>query len=493
MSDTIKKEGVARASASPSPYAFLVNGEAFFDPHPGTQLEVVQRVARRVMTGQGPSKWFLRGNRGGGKSFTVRRGICHALAMALPGFRYVVVRRNMPDLHKNHLIHLGKEMRQLGGTFHQTRHEAIYENGSLGFYSQCEDEKDVEKIVGAEAALLFVDEAPQIRWEFLRTLSPSLRVAVGPDGTQPWYPAELYGGNPIGESIEELDRYFVDQDVQPDEDPTYDPREWEHVPFHRKDNPSLDETEYLKQFAGLPAHYRKAWIDGERLESRALFTVKPSHIIQELPIVNKTPLLQLPWLQLYRAFDMGFFPDPAYCLWLAVVGKRVIAVKESAYFRTIAKDLAHLIQRETADLSSAPVVMTYADPVIDTKTGHDAVTVRDILEMEGVPIECSVNDRVLYADAIHGLLGEEVEPGVPKFQIYEPGCPLLAKYLPKMRWDEHNPRKMADHKFDHPAVTLAYFALSSGILQQTHAETPSSRPIWMDWLNESGRKGRRFA
>jgi hypothetical protein len=62
-----------------------------------------------------------------------------------------------------------------------------------------------------------------------------------------------------------------------------------------------------------------------------------------------------------------------------------------------------------------------------------------------------------------------------------------------MRWDEKNPRKMADHKFDHPAVTLAYFALSSGVLSQAEAEVPVQRPVWMDWLNESGRKGRRIA
>ena len=484
-------------TSTPSPYAFLVNGQVCFDPHPGAQLAMVQRVSGRVLRGEGPSKYFLRGNRGGGKSFAVR-WMLHALAMAIPGFKYAVVRRNMPDLHTNHLQFLGKELRTLGGSFHETRHEAKYENGSLGFYRQCEDEKDVEKIVGAEVWALFVDEAPQIKWDFLRTLSPSLRIAKV-DGQQRYWPVEVYGGNPIGDSIEELDRYFLDKDVSADEDPLYQPEDWCHIPMHRSDNPALDETEYLKQFAGIPAHYRKAWIDGVRMESRTLFDVKatkdgkPYHVIQELPTVGGKKLLDLPWIQIYRAFDMGYFPDPAYCLWLAVMGRRIFAFHEGVYFKTIARDLATLIQQQTVELTSAPVVMTYADPQIDVKTGADAVTVRDVLEMGGVPIECSVNDRVLYADAIHGLLGEEVEPGVPRFQIYEPGCPMLAKYLPKMRWDEKNPRKMADHKFDHPPVTLAYFALSSGVLSNTQQETSQPRPIWMDWIQESGRKGRRFA
>jgi hypothetical protein len=141
-------------------------------------------------------------------------------------------------------------------------------------------------------------------------------------------------------------------------------------------------------------------------------------------------------------------------------------------------------------VGDTPVVMTYADPQIDIRTGSDTVTVRDTLEMAGVPIECSINDRVLYADAIHSLLGEEVEPGVPRLQIYTPGCPMLGKYLTKIRWDEKNPRRMADHKFDHAVVDLAYFAISSGVLSSTTAPEVGARPVWMDWMDETARPTR---
>jgi hypothetical protein len=482
----------------PSPYAFTVGNETFFDPHPGVQLEIVQKIAARVTQGVGPSKFFLRGNRGSGKSFIVRRGVCHALAMALQGIRYVVVRRNMPDLRANHLIYLGSEMRKLGGEYHETHGIAKYDNGSMGFYRQCEDDADVEKIVGSEAAIMFVDEAPQIRWDLLRTMAPSLRVARDASGKQPYYIAEVYGGNPIGESIEELDRYFVDQTVDSLEDPQYNPADWCHIPVHRKDNPSLDETEYLKQFSGIPAHFRAAWIDGVRMDSRTLFDVqktkdgKPYHYISELPTVDGVPLLRVPWIQIYRAFDMGYFPDPAVCVWLAVVGKRIIAIHEETWFRTIAKDLAFNLQQTTRELvGETPVCMTYVDPQINVRTGSDTVTVMDTLEQNGVPCEASINDRVLYADMIHGLLGEEIEPGVPRLQIYEPGCPNLAKYLPKMRWDEKNPRKMADHKFDHWIVALAYFAISSGILSISAQESSQSEPAWMAWMREDSGGSRR--
>jgi hypothetical protein len=478
-----------------SPYAFTVGGEIFFDPHPGAQLEALQKLAARVRTGVGASKVFLRGNRGGGKSVMVRKGLLHGLAMAIPGLRYVVVRRNMPDLRTNHLIYLGAEMRKLGGEYHETHGIAKYANGSLGFYRQCEEESDVEKIVGAEAGILFVDEAPQIQFQFLRTMSPSLRVARRPDGSQPYWTLEVLSGNPIGESIEELDRYFLEKDLTPQEDAYYDPADWDHIPLGLQDNPSLDPNEYRKQFAGLPAHYQAAWIDGVRMDSRTLFRVTPKrHYLQDVPTIGDVPLLKVPWIQVYRAFDMGFFPDPAYCLWLVVVGKRIIAVRERLWFETIARDIAASMIEETRELvGDVPVGMTYVDPTIAIKTGSDTVTTMDQLEMAGVPCEPSINDRVLYADAIHGLLGEEVEPGVPRFQVYEPGCPMLAKYLPKMRWDEKNPRKMADHKFDHPVVSLAYFAISSGVLSISSApDRGQPEPQWMQWVREAqaGRRGR---
>jgi hypothetical protein len=54
-------------------------------------------------------------------------------------------------------------MRLFGGDFNETfrRLRTTSANGkqSIGFYLQCEDFKDVEKMVGAEAAVLFVDEA----------------------------------------------------------------------------------------------------------------------------------------------------------------------------------------------------------------------------------------------------------------------------------------------------------------------------------------------
>jgi hypothetical protein len=181
------------------------------------------------------------------------------------------------------------------------------------------------------------------------------------------------------------------------------------------------------------------------------------------------------------------------CVWLVVLGRRIIAVYETTYFSTIVEDIAAKLLETTRELvGETTVAMTTVDPAIAVQDGR--VTVMDKLEMGGVPCEASVNNREMYADAIHSLLGEEVEPGVPRFQVYQPGCPMLAKYLPKMRWDDKNPRKMADHKFDHWIVAVAYFAISSGASWRRPRTRPvSTRPVWMDWMEETSSRGRRRA
>lgn len=441
---------------------------------------------------------WLWGNRGGGKSKLVRAAF-HMLAVAFPGLRYVIVRKNFPDLNKNHLIYVDAEMRKLGGTYLRASHQANYANGSIGFFAQCETDADVDKIVGAEAALLFVDEAPQIGWDQLRMMAPSLRVPKKADGSPaPYRTLTVLSGNPIGESIDSIWQYHIDKDVDRLLDPEYSPDDFHAIELRLEDNPALDPLEYRKQFAGLPEHILRAWRDGVRMESRTLFTVHktkdgtPYHYIQHLPTVDGKPLLEVPWLQVYRAFDMGFYPDPAVCLWFVVLGRRVIAVHERTWMQTIAKDLAAKILEETTELFGREVnALTFADPQIDLKHGHDTVTIRDTLELGGVPIECSINDRILYADAIHGLLGEEVAPGLPRFQIYEPGCPMLAKYLPKMRWDEHNPRKMANHLCDHWPVCLAYFAISSGVLAVSEETQSMNEPAWMGWVRDAQQSRQR--
>lgn len=426
------------------------------------------------------------GGRGSGKSMALRWE-AHIRAMSTPNFKYVILRRTFPELQKSHLIFVPREMKALGGQYNMTDKIARYPNGSMGFFSHCAGEEDVLNLLGSEFYWMGVDEISTFPWEMFTKLSISVRV--------PSEYSKQYGiiamvraaTNPLGPSADEINKYFIEKDVHVDDDPDYNPNDWFAVKANASDNPYLDTKQYTKRFVGLPEHVRKAWVDGDFALENALFDVMPKkwvkidgveqmipyHFTNSLDIANIVKNAQI-----YRAIDLGWFPDPTYVLWIAHLGDRYICFHEKTLYKTIAADVAAIIKEEDQKLGIARVVNTYCDPTMSINTNVDVLTVKDIIELHGIPLEASINNRTLFASAIHSALGSEASPNVPRIQIYTKGCPYLTKALPKQRYDLKHPLELADQRDDHPAVTLAYFLISSGSMErQAHSQT-KIRP-WM--------------
>ena len=406
---------------------------------------------------------YARGSRGSGKSKLLRND-AHMRAMSVPNVNLVLLRKTLKDLQKNHIdsadASIRKEMQMLGGDYHGTNYVSTYPTGSKLFFSYVGHESDALNLLGAELLALYVDEITTIPWDFTMRLTSSLRVKKG-SGLK----AVLRcAANPFGESAAEVEKYFVNKDVSLEDDPDYDPEEWGYIQINASDNPHADLEQYSKRLANLPPYLRKAWLEGEYADETALFDFwptkegKPYHIIEDLDIdrlVNKA--------KIYRSFDWGWDPDPSYCLWIAHLGNRYIAFHEKKWNKTIIPDIAKEIKEEDEKLGIPRVSMMVCDPTLDKHTG-DIRTNKDLFEASGIPIECSINDRERYATSIHHALSEEVGDGIPKLQIYRGnsvvGCPYLAKSLPLMRMDPKKNGSMANHKHDHPVVTLAYFLIS---------------------------------
>ncbi len=237
---------------------------------------------------------FLLGNRGGGKSVTAR-WTCHAQALTYPGYRYAILRTSFPELIKNHLIYLGEEMAALGGTYNASKFIARYSNGSLGFFMQCSNEREARNALGVEMHSVTFDEAATFALSDMMMISSSVRVPAGSG----LVPLKRFNGNPIGPSINELWKYFVDKDVDPYDDPGYRPDEWRVIHISHEDNPTLDVETYRRQLGvGLPEHMRKAWLDGVKMDYGQAFDVeqtrdgKPYHYIYELPTIQGVPFIR---------------------------------------------------------------------------------------------------------------------------------------------------------------------------------------------------------
>ena len=445
------------------------------------------------------------GSRGSGKSLTLRMD-AHMRALSCPGINLILVRKTYKDLLKSHIYFQGlpwgslkKEMELLGGSFHSTDYICHYPNGSKLFLSYVGHESDALNLLSAEFVAAYFDELSVIPWDYFIKLCASVRVPMH-SGLKAVVRAAT---NPLGESASELIRYFVTHEVDPEEDPDYVREQWGSIRMDMEDNPHLDVEQYKGRFAGLPEHVRRAWLYGEYSEEDALFTFnpnkngKPYHVINELnveEIVKKA--------RIFRVYDHGYSPDPAYCAWIAHLGNRYIAFHEKLWFKTIVSDIAADIRNIDKELGIERVVGTFCDPTIDIKTGQDVRTIKDIFEEHGVPMDCSVNNREQFASHIHTALTEEVEievgkayneetgkiepviEKVPRLQILngskysENGCPYLIKSVPLQRYNQRKPGSLADHKHDHAVVALAYFLISHASNERKSIITRDIKP-WM--------------
>lgn len=427
------------------------------------------------------------GGRGSGKSHCGRWD-AHMKALAHPGFTYCILRRTYPELQKSHLIHMSAEMKMLGGTWNATDKIALYPNGSRGFFAHCADDTDVLKLLSSEYALMFFDELSTFQWEQFTKLAASCRVTEDSGLV-----AQLRAAtNPLGPSAAEVMKYFVNKDVDPMEDEDYNPDDWDSIHANVEDNPSLDKTQYQKRFAGLPAHVRKAWVDGEFILENALFDLKPTvkqeledghverrpwHVVDDLDldkIVKKC--------EIYRTIDAGWFPDPTVCLWVAHLGNRHIILWEETWYRKTAAEVARAIKEIDKELGIERVAITYCDPAMDINTSADIRTLKEIYEANGISMETSVNKRDQFATAMHHALNTTVSINgndEPYLQIYSKGCPILIKTIPMMSYDAKHPEKMADHKHDHWVVAACYYLMSHGSdLKTSSLSTPKLRK-WM--------------
>lgn len=412
------------------------------------------------------------GSRGSGKSLMLRND-AHMRALSVPGCSLILIRKTMKDLEKSHLLEINKEMKMLGGYYHGTKHTAYYPNGSRLFFSYVGHSDDALNLLSAEFLAAYYDELSVIPWEYFLKLNASVRVA-GAQKDAGLRAVVRAATNPLGASAADVMCYFVTKDVSPEEDEDYSPIEWGHVRIDMEDNPHLDIVQYRKRFAGMSEQVKAAWLRGEYMEENTLFTFYPQkydeetglrypyHVIEELDIETLVKRAAI-----YRVFDMGYAPDPAYCAWIAHLGNRYIVFHEKKWLETHVAQIAEEIKSIDEELGVNRVVATYCDPSMDVHTGFDIRTMKDLFEYHGVPMECSVNKRDQFASAMHSALAEVAIPAsrdnkydIPRLQIYRSGAPYLIKSIPLQRFDEKKPLHLANQAHDHPVVAVSYFLIS---------------------------------
>ncbi len=415
------------------------------------------------------------GTRGTGKSKMLRWDAI-IRCMMFPNFRALVLRREMPQLRESHLVHIGAEMAQLGGeskgyVYLSTTHTAKFPNGSAIVFAHCETPADVMNFLSSEYGLIIFDELSTFELDQFLKISAAARA---PENVG-YIALVRCGSNPIGIGADWMYSWFVDKDVDKVQFPFYNPAKFEMQFSTLADNPSLNIVEYTETLQNLPEHMRRGWLYGERVQEGVYFgdfhktnetDGGPWHVTHTLPTFQGESVLRLSWMKIYRALDWGYSPDPAVCLWIAVLpNKRAIVFKERHWKRTLPDVVARDIIADSKDMH---VVDTFCDPVMLIKDGHP-FSIGEIFEQNGVPVTASINDRMLYGLSIHSYLNTIIDER-PQIEILAT-CRDLIRTIPLMRTDPHDASKIADGE-DHWVVALAYFCMGGA--------TPSSTPEWSE-------------
>lgn len=447
--------------------------------HPDGQIEVLYAPTDKLKEYHASTcpNLLAEGTRGTGKS-TAMRWDAHMRALGYPGYTYLILRRTMPELKKSHLHFIDAEMRKLGGFYHHTDNIAIYNNGSRGYFGHCETDADVMKYLSAQFCAIYFDEITTFDWDMVVKIAASARV---PEGSG-LIAIVRAGTNPLGVSAEEVYRYYIGKDVMPDEDPEYNPADWQNIHLTLDDNPYLDQVQYRKRFAGLPEAYQKAWLQGLWGVEGAYFSLMPEHSIKDIPTVadadgNRIPALRCPWLHVYRALDWGWHKDdPAYCVWIAVFPNgREIPFKVKQWTYTPATVVAKEIVNQSDGMR---VVTTFADPTMWSGMKEMGHCIADDFENNGVALTKAKNDRTAAGYAIQEHLNTLLDDKQPKLQFHDsPSVEPLVRAMRAMRIDKNSPGRIADHKQDHGPICLGYFCMAG--VGPTQVPRQARVPLWM--------------
>lgn len=416
------------------------------------------------------------GTRGTGKSLTLRWDAIIRCLM-FPGFKALIIRRKLTDLRKSHLLFIGAEMRALGGKYRETTMDAVFPNGSIIQFSHCESDKDVENYLSSEWDYVGFDELSTFMIEQFLKISAATRTVL----TKPYRGLVRACSNTLGPGSVWMKAWFVDREVDYAEFPDYCPDDFEMQFSTLDDNKYLDRKAYEARLKNLPEHVRRSWLLGEFVLEGAYFSDfrkttdkgEPWHVIKTEPTWKGKSLSYFPWISVYRAVDWGYFPDPAVCLWIAVLpNTRAIIFKERTWRRTLAVDVAKEIKRDSEGLH---IIDTFCDPSMFIKTGVAPFSIAELFEQNGVPVTACQNDRELFGYAIHQYLNTVIDLE-PQAQIVEYACPQLVKTLPNLQMDKNDPRKIAPGD-DHWAVAFAYFCM--GHAMPSRDPVIPTTPRWM--------------
>ena len=427
------------------------------------------------------------GARGGGKSWAVRTK-AKLLALQYPGIRMLLVRRSYQELESNHIRFLRRELAGIA-VYRATARQFQFPNGSVLEFGYCACEGDLDRYQGAEYDVIFLDEATQLREEWLRQFGACLR------GVNDFPKRIYYTCNPGGPGHGYIKRLFIDRRFLSGERA----EDYVFIPARVADNEALlkKQPEYLQQLKALPRRLREAWLEGKwdifQGQFFQEFTDDPAHY-GDRRFTHVIAPFEVPreW-RVYRSYDFGY-AKPFSCGWWAVdldgciyrilelygctenpdEGVRWTPERQFAEIRRIEQTHPWLKGREIGGV---------ADPAIwDSSRGE---SIYETALRHRVYFTKGDNRRIPGWMQMHYRMAFDGE-GYPQMYVFS-GCRAFIRTVPLLLFSETVPEDLDTSQEDHVADESRYFCMSRPIrpVRESAALAPAEDPL--NW--RSGRVG----
>ena len=415
------------------------------------------------------------GARGGGKSWAVRKK-SELLCARYPSIRVLIVRRTYKELVNNHVIFMRDDLHGIA-RYNETKMIFTFPNGSTINFGYFNSDKDASQYMGTEYDVVFVDEATNLKEEWLKKIVASVR------GVNDFPKRVYYTCNPGGVSHGYIKRLFIDRAYEPGERA----EDYSFIRSRVTDNRALMESDpdYIRQLEALPPKIRRAWLDGDWdiFEGQYFeeFVDAPDHYEDRVWTHVIEPFEVPKEWTIYRSFDFGY-AKPFSCAWWAVdYDGRLYRIMElygctetpnegvkwepDRIFQEIAK-----IEREHRWLKGKKI-NGIADPSI--WDGSRGPSVADMAVRCGVYFAPGDNARLPGWMQVHYRLAFD-EDGRPGMQVFST-CKAFIRTMPLLQYDEHRVEDLDTTGEDHVADEVRYMCMARP-MKPIKAAKPERKP-----------------
>lgn len=400
------------------------------------------------------------GARGGGKSWAVRRKLI-LLCMRYDGLKVLLVRRTYPELKANHLMPL---LSDLGGyaKYKDTDKAFTFPNGSiiqLGYY---DSDADFLRYQGQEYDVIAIDEATNLKEEWIKLLLSSLRSPRGDFRERVYFTC-----NPGGASHNYIKRLFIDKEYFPEKGEN--PKDYCFISAKVTDNKILmqNNPDYINQLKALPEKLRRAHLDGDwdiydgqvfeefRDKPEEYGTRRFTHVIEPFDIPEYG-------FNIYRSFDWGY-SKPFSCNWYACDSDGRLYMIMEYYGCSGEPDVGVKMTPEEVFSEISKIERAHpwfkgkdirgiADPAI--WNAERGISIAEVAEKYGVYFDKGDNNRISGILQVHERLKFD-ENGIPMLYIFKT-CKHLIRTLPILQYDAHKVEDVDTSMEDHAYDSLRY-------------------------------------